>query len=64
MLAWGVHRRDEQGDVEKQVACERLRGLREEFGPEHRTAVPGRLGIYLNLDALFLVRDCKCRSGG
>ena len=58
-LAWRVDGGNEQRDVEEQVARQRLRRLGKQFRPQHRAAVPGGLGIYLDFYALFLVGRYK-----
>ena len=36
------------------MATERRSGLREDLSPEHRTSIPGRGAVDLDLDALLL----------
>lgn len=54
-----VHSRNLQRDMEKEVACQGVRRLREELRPEHRTPVPSRLRVNLDFDPLLLARRCK-----
>ncbi len=42
-----------------QMACQRIGRLGQELGPEHRTAVPSRGTVDLDLDALFFSSGCN-----
>lgn len=61
---WRVDGGNLERHMEVQVPRERVRRLREELGPEHRTAVPGRRRVDLHLDALLLARRCRTHRPG
>ncbi len=58
MRTWRVNGGNLQRDVEEEVAGERARRLWDQLRPQHWPAVPRRLCVDFDLDALLLGRRC------